>query len=132
MTAPGVRLERADERDKPVLWDLLTAYLIEHTQRVEPGRQYQPGGYPYFDSYWSEPEGRAYWIMRDGQRAGFALVNSYSPSGRGVDRSIAEFCVLPGHRRGGAGLAAAVAVLRAQPGLWEVQVYRANPDGAPF
>jgi predicted acetyltransferase len=133
VTLSDVRLELASARDKPALWELLVAYLTEHTRRVEPDRtDYDASAYPYFDSYWDESGARAYWIVRDGARVGFVLVNSYSPSGRGTDRSIAEFCVLPGGRRGGAGLAAAKAALQAQPGQWELQVYRGNPDGFPF
>jgi predicted acetyltransferase len=133
VSAPGVRLEPAPERDKPVLWALLTAYLTEHTRRVEPDRvDYDASAYPYFDTYWSEPEARAYWVMRGGERAGFVFINSYSPSGLGTDCSIAEFCILPGARRSGVGIEAARAALRSQPGQWELQVYRANPDGMPF
>ena len=51
----------------------------------------------------------------------------------GTDRpGIAEFCILPTARRGGVGMAAAVAALQAQPGQWELQVYRGSPDGMPF
>jgi predicted acetyltransferase len=133
VTSTDVRLELAPERDKPVLWDLLVAYLTEHTRRVEPERtDYDASAYPYFDSYWDGGEARPYWILADGERAGFVLVNSYSPSGLGTDRSIAEFSILPTARRGGIGRAAAVAALRAQPGQWELQVYRGNPDGMPF
>ena len=35
-------------------------------------------------------------------------------------------------RRGGVGLAAARATFLAHPGPWELQVYRANPDGLQF
>jgi predicted acetyltransferase len=133
VSAADTRLEPAPESDKPALWELLVAYLTEHTRRVEPERtDFDASAYPYFDSYWVESEARAYWIMRGGERAGFVLVNSYSPSGLGTDRSIAEFCILPTERRGGIGVAAAVAALQAQPGQWELQVYRGNPDGMPF
>jgi predicted acetyltransferase len=133
VSTADIRLAPAPESDMPALWTLLVAYLTEHTRRVEPERtDYDASAYPYFDSYWGESESRAYWIMRGGERAGFVLVNSYSPSGLGTDRSIAEFCILPAWRRRGVGLAAAQAVLEAHPGQWELQVYRGNPDGMPF
>jgi predicted acetyltransferase len=118
--------------DKAALWSLMTDYLVEHTARVEPGRDYDPAGYPYFDDYWTDPARWPYWIELAGERAGFVLVSPYSPSGLGTDHSISEFCVLAPWRRGGVGLASARATLWAHPGQWELQVYRANPDGMPF
>ena len=133
MSAPDIRLEPAPESDKPALWALLVAYLTEHTRRVEPERvNYDASAYPYFDTYWNEGRRGAYWIVSGGERAGFVLINDYSPSGLGTDHAIAEFCILPNARRSGIGKAAAKAALQSQPGQWELQVYRANPDGMPF
>lgn len=127
-----VQLRPAPIDDKAMLWVLMSDYLIEHNARVEPGGDYDPAGYPYFGDYWTNPARRPYWIVLAGQRAGFVLVGPHSPSGLGTDHSISEFCVLTRWRRRGVGLAAARATLRAHPGQWELQVYRANPDGMPF
>lgn len=132
MTRGDVQLRPVPIDDKAALWALMTDYLIEHTARVEAGRNYDPSGYPYFDAYWTERARRPYWIEAAGERAGFVLVSPYSPSELGTDHSISEFCVLAPWRRGGVGLAAARATLLAHPGQWELQVYRANPDGMPF
>jgi predicted acetyltransferase len=128
----NVQLRPVPFGDKAALWTMLTDYLVEHTARVEPGRDYDPSGYPYFDDYWTNPARHPYWIEVNGERAGFVLVSPYSPSELGTDHSISEFCVLPTARRGGVGLAAARAAFLAHPGQWELQVYRANPDGMPF
>jgi predicted acetyltransferase len=132
MTAPAVRLAPAALADKPALWEMMARYLVEHARKVDPASVQGPPEYAYFDSYWIEPERRPYWIEADGARAGFVLVNAWSPSGLGTERSIAEFCVDPPWRRRGFGLAAALAAFRAHPGQWELRVYRLNGEGMAF
>jgi predicted acetyltransferase len=133
MTAPAVRLEPVSLADKPALWDMMAPYLIEHADKVDPAREHgDPLQYDYFDVYWTEPERHPYWIVAAGERAGFVLVNAWSPSGRGTQHSIGEFCVTPAARRGGLGGAAVRLALASAPGLWELQVYRANPEGMAF
>lgn len=108
-------------------------YLIAHADLVDPSRLYgDPTDYPHFDLYWTEPERSAWWIVADGRRAGFVLLNAYAPSGQAVDRAISEFCIVPAFRRSGIGTAAALAALATRAGQWELQVYRANLDGMAF
>jgi predicted acetyltransferase len=112
---------------------LLDPYLIEHADLVDPDRVHgDPTDQPYFDLYWVEPERAPLWILVDGRQAGFVLLNAYSPSGRGTERAISEFCVLPEFRRGGIGKAAAIQALATHKGQWEFQVHRANSRGFPF
>ena len=128
-----VRLGRVPPQDKAALKDFLAPYLIAHADLVDPERKYgDPTAYEYFDLYWVEPERAPFWVIADGQPAGFVLVNEWSPSGRGTERSIAEFYVRPELRRRGLGLAAALAAFATHAGLWELQVYRANPEGMGF
>ncbi len=49
-----------------------------------------------------------------------------------MEHAVAEFCVVPPRRRGGIGREAARLVFAAHPGLWELQVYRANREGLAF
>jgi predicted acetyltransferase len=132
MTASAVRLKPVALADKPALWDMMTGYLIEHARKVDPAGVYDPLDAPYFDLYWVEASRRPYWIDHEGERAGFVLVNEWSPSGLGTQHSIAEFNISPLSRRRGLGLAATLAAFRAHPGQWELQVYRANPEGMAF
>ena len=129
----GVRLDPVPLKDKAALKAFLEPYLIAHADLVDPDRKYgDPAAYEYFDLYWVEPERAPFWIIADGQPAGFVLVNAWSPSGRGTQRSIAEFYVRPDLRRRSLGLAAALAAFATHDGLWELQVYRANPGGMAF
>jgi predicted acetyltransferase len=119
--------------EKAALRAMFDPYLIAHADLADPGRIHgDPLDQPYFDLYWAEPERAPFWIVSDGERAGFALLNAWSPSGRGVDRAIAEFCVIPQRRRDGIGRAAALCAFATAPGVWELQVYRANPAGMAF
>ena len=128
-----VRLDPVPMTDKAALKAFLDPYLIAHADLADPDRAFgDPTAYEYFDLYWIEPERRPYWVITDGQPAGFVLVNEWSPSGRGTQRSIAEFYVRPELRRRGLGLAAALAAFATHAGLWELQVYRANPAGMAF
>ena len=119
--------------DKAALKAVMNPYLVEHADQVDPARVHgDPTAYEHLDLYWVEPERRPWWIMADGARVGFVLVNAYSPSGLGTDRSISEFHIDPGLRRTGLGSAAARAALATHAGLWELQVFRANTGGLAF
>ncbi len=119
--------------DKAALKAMLDPYLIEHADQVDPHRVHgDPRSYDYFDPYWVDPARHPYWIIADGERVGFCLVNANAPSGQPIDHAVAEFCVLPAHRRGGLGRAAVRAVLARHPGQWELQVYHANSGGLAF
>lgn len=128
-----IRLDPVPIADKPALAAMMRPYLEDHARTVDPEGRYGPiGEYPYFDLYWVEPERRPYWILGDGERAGFVLVNRYSPSGLGCDAAISEFYVAPEHRRQGVGQAAALAAIGTRRGLWELQVYRLAEPAMAF
>jgi predicted acetyltransferase len=128
-----VELARVPLAEAGELRALLDPYLIEHADLVDPRRAHgDPTDQPYFDLYWVEPEREPFWILADGERAGFVLLNAYSPSGRGTERAISEFCVLPAFRLGGVGAAAASLALATHEGQWELQVHRANALGIGF
>ena len=119
--------------EKAALKAVLDPYLIEHADQVDPqGIHGDPGSYDFFDPYWVDPARHPYWIVADGERVGFCLVNTHAPSGQPIDHAIAEFCVLPAYRRAGLGRAALAAVLARHPGQWELQVYRSNRQGFAF
>jgi predicted acetyltransferase len=88
--------------------------------------------YGLLDNYWTEPKHEALLIRADGRLAGFALVNDYSHSGLPLDFQVAEFFVARKHRRSGVGRSAALAVIGARPGLWELAVARRNTGAQVF
>jgi len=90
------------------------------------------GEFAYLDSYWQEPDRTPVLIRADGRLAGFALINAFAHSGLPTNYSMAEFFVVRKHRRAGVGHAAATAIIRARPGLWEIAVVRRNTAAQAF
>ncbi len=128
----AVSIDLAAASDAGALANLMHLYMHDMSEifPVEPGAD---GRFVYdrLPSYWTEPERRFPFAIRaGGQLAGFALVT------RGIEApgvlDVAEFFVLRGHRRGGVGRAAALALWRRLPGRWLVRVAEANRAGVPF
>ncbi|MBR9763740.1 MAG: GNAT family N-acetyltransferase [Rhodobacteraceae bacterium] len=121
-------LRLAGEADKPLLRAMLVPYLAEISGASAEG-------YPYFDDYWQEPGRRWPWLI--GPRAapqGFALTRLLETEGAdgGPVRQLAEFYVCPEARRTGIGTAAAAALLRRGPGLWQVGILSGNAAARRF
>lgn len=131
MTAtPPVALAPVAGADRAALLVMLEPYLDGLRGLTAVGRGQTD--YPFFDAYWSEPARRPYWILDSGERAGFALVSDYSPSGLGTEHAVSEFHVLPDRQGRGVGLAAALALFRSHPGQWELHVAYANAPATRF
>jgi predicted acetyltransferase len=119
--------------EKAALRAVFDVYQAEHAALIEPGHDPSaPAPYPWFDAYWTEPDRIPLWILADSDRAGFALLNRHSPSGLGCDRAVAEFCIFERYRRSGLGQAAARTIFAGWPGLWELEVRKANAPGLAF
>lgn len=108
---------------------MLTDYLVEDHPEVG----FDLHDFPTFDAYWTAPHRYPFWIERRGEPVGLALVSDlYAPSGQSVDHGLVEYYIVPGARRTGIGMAAALALFRAMPGLWELAVHGANPVSMAF
>jgi ribosomal protein S18 acetylase RimI-like enzyme len=118
-----VRLREAGLEDREELRRLLGDYLFEFDGRTEP--------YPYFDAYWQEPERVPYLVEANGHVAGLCLIRR-----RDDGWDIAEFTVVPEHRRSGVGRAAVEALAelaRARGALHLVaKVHPDNRDALAF
>jgi predicted acetyltransferase len=124
----AVRLVLVPETEKPALRRLLGDHLAEMNLFADVGTEYR-----YFDLYWTETSSRwPYWIVRQDEIVGFALINTWSPSGSGTDYSVAEFYICQEHRGQGFGRAALAALLRQHPGQWELSVLENNAPALAF
>ena len=124
----ATRICPATADDKPRLKSLLGDCLAELGTFGEVDETY-----PYFDAYWREGEARwPYVVLHEDRPVGFAFVNSWSPSGRGADYSMAEFFVEREARGQGCGLTAASAVFQAHPGIWELAIMPLNMPAKRF
>lgn len=88
-------------------------------------------GYPRLPTYWKETGRHPYLIRANGQLAGFALVNKWSPL-EGCDWSVAEFFVLPAFRKKQVGERAAAILFARHTGTWHVAEMRKNRQALAF
>lgn len=126
---------RADERE--ILENLFQLYVHDFSEQwagTERGELEEDGRFAHYplESYWREAGRIALLLRVGGHLAGFALINDHAHSGRPAERNMAEFFVVRKHRRGGVGLAAARAIFRRYPGLWELAVARQNTGALAF
>lgn len=133
-----VELEAAGPEKRAVLDAMFQLYIHDFSEQwagQSRGELEESGrfpDYPDLDLYWREPERSAWLIRADGHLAGFALLNAFSHSGLPSDHDVAEFFVVRKHRRSGVGRAAALALIGARPGQWELAVARANVQALRF
>lgn len=85
--------------------------------------------YAYLPLYWTEPGRFPYFILADGQIAGFALVRALDES---PHFEMAEFGVSKPHRGLAIGTAAAHALFARHQGHWQVTVMPDNLAGLQF
>ena len=88
--------------------------------------------FQHFETYWTDPDRWPYAIEARADVVGFALVNRWSPSGRGTDFSIAEFFIEPRARRCGYGLSAICQILHNHHGRWEIAFFKRNVKADAF
>ncbi|HWZ91079.1 MAG TPA: GNAT family N-acetyltransferase [Polyangiaceae bacterium] len=135
--SPDVSLTVAAESDSALLANLLELYIHDLSEVFPAISLGADGrfGYRRLPLYWSEPERRFAFLIRNGEKvSGFILVTrGYSPAS--VDRDvldIAEFFVLRAHRRAGVGRLAAHALWDRLPGRWTVRVSEGNFGALAF
>ncbi len=117
------------ESEKPLLWEMLQAYIAELS--VYAGVEPVDGVYGYkpFDLYWREPGRFPFWARMNGWEAGFALVWRDRP--HDLFR-MAEFYVMPEFRRAGLATEFARAVIERFPGRWKVRQIAQNAPAVAF
>ncbi len=135
-TLPLVTLDEARSADAQLLANLLELYvhdLSEAFPAIELGADGR-FGYDPLPLYWSEPERRFPFLIRDdGRVAGFALAMRGSPVSDDPDvLDVAEFFVLRRYRRSGVGRRAAFLLFDRIPGHWIVRVAETNKGAIPF
>ncbi|MCE7010555.1 GNAT family N-acetyltransferase [Kibdelosporangium philippinense] len=127
-----VELTPVAEPDKPVLANLVQLYLYDFSE-IRDDLKLSPHGtfiYRYLDTYFTEPDREAYFIMADAELAGFAMVRS------DVDDdgswNVAEFFVARQYRRRGVATEAARSLFALHPGEWTLTFDHANKPAVVF
>ncbi len=83
-------------------------------------------------SEWMTAGRWAYLAFADGHPAGFALVNTVSPTGRKISFNMSEFFVARKYRRHGVGTKFVHDVLSRHQGRWEIGVIEPNRAAQAF
>jgi predicted acetyltransferase len=126
----ATELVAVDESDKSVLANLIQLYLYDFSAVrdlvLSPHGTYT---YRYLDGYFTEPDREPYFIIVDGELAGFALARG------GVDDddswNVSEFFVIRRHRRKGVAREAARLLFAQHPGEWTLSFdHNNNPAAA--
>jgi predicted acetyltransferase len=119
---------------QPILANLIELYAHDFSEFFDltlgPDGRY---GYKDLPRYWNEPGRFPFLIKVDGQLAGFVLVKKGSEvSGNVTVWDMAEFFIVRGYRRRGAGTRIAHQLWNRFPGTWEVRVMVANISACYF
>lgn len=128
-----LELKPVKSEEKEILRNLLEKYDYEFSQYdhrdVNPIGLY---GYQYLDHYWTDKNRWAYFILAEGQLAGFVMINDYPEVEGEIDYSMAEFFVMHKYRRAGVGRFAALEVFDRFRGKWQLKRHPKNQDSVMF
>lgn len=132
---PIVELRRVAEVERSTLANLFELYLYDFST-IDPMVLGTDGRYSTPDMlapYWNDPTRHEFFIVADGELAGFVLTKRGSGmASNTTSMDVAEFFVLRVHRRNGVGRAAAELLWRMWPEQWMVRVMVANREAVPF
>jgi predicted acetyltransferase len=127
VSAPRVRpFSPADRALVERLWQLYSHDLSEFRGTLpDAAGLYRAGR---LTRYLDDQDRAVHIVEHEGRPAGFVMVRDLAD---GL-RVLGEFFVVRAARRRGVGRAAALEVLRARPGRWEVAFQEENPSAARF
>jgi predicted acetyltransferase len=115
--------------EKADLWAMFQRYGAELSPMATGKPVTGELAYAPFDNYWREDRHWPFWAMRGGERIGFALIR-FAPEHNAMQ--VAEFYILPEHRRDGAGLSFARALMQRFPGPWKMRQMAVNKAAVAF
>lgn len=99
-----ISLKRIKQEDHQLIWKALQDYLLELLNTIgnpEGKNLKEEIPYPYFESYWEEPNRYPMWAVNsEGENVGFVFLRD-----TGSHFSIAELYIFPGQRKKGYGKA---------------------------
>lgn len=125
-----------DRTERSVLRQLMELYDYDFSEFTkEDVNKHGYYGYGYLDQYWMGETRHPFFIMVDGNFAGFVLVAKFHGCKYTKNEnahSIAEFFVMRKYRRMNVGNFAAKYVFDLFKGEWEVRVLHVNEPALPF
>ena len=131
-----LELTRVKKNDKMLLKNLLELYENEPNDYEEINaneNENKPYEYKHLDRYFTWENWLAYFIMADGNHAGFVLISPDSVAlDIPTDYSIYEFFVMPEYRRLGIGRFAVNSILDMYKGNWQLKRDPRDKNSVPF
>ena len=113
--------------EKEILRNLLEKYDYEFSQYDNRDvNKLGLYGYQYLDNYWTEKNRWAFFVMVDGNLAGFAMVIDIPDVKEETDYTLAEFFIMYKYRRCGVGKYAANKVFDMFKGRWQLKRHPKN------
>lgn len=122
-----VSLQPIEIKERHVLENLFSYYVYEFSRAlaISPDKN---GKFTVesdkLNPYWLRDDHHAYFILCDGELAGFVLVRRYPPNIAVWD--IDQFFVLRKFKGKGVGKKALMSVLEKQPGNWQIRILKEN------
>ncbi|WP_055668593.1 GNAT family N-acetyltransferase [Desnuesiella massiliensis] len=129
----NIELKRVNVENKEILKNLLEKYDYEFSQWDNKDvNKLGLYGYNYLDYYWTEEKRWAFFIVVDGNLAGFAMINDYPEANEKTDYSLAEFFVMYKYRHLGVGKSVAMKVFDMFHGKWQLKRHPKNITSVEF
>jgi len=130
----NVKLKLVQLEEREILSNLLEKYDYEFSQYDNRDvNKLGLYGYQYLDYYWTEKNRWAYFILVDGNLAGFVMVNDLPEvDDRETDFQMAEFFVMYKYRRKGVGQQAVYKTLDIHRGRWQLKRHPKNLSSVYF
>ena len=129
-----VTLEAITKEQAPVLSNLFELYVHDFSEHV-PCQLKANGRFDLSidERWWTDAEHFPFLVRHGSELCGFVLARRGSRVSADVDAmDVAEFFIVRGARRKGAGMAAAHALFTRFPGRWEMRVRRTNGAAMSF
>jgi len=115
--------------EKSDLWAMYRPYAIELMPMANIVIVKDDIPAPDFDDFWQRPRHWPFWAVVDGKRIGFALIRFVEELNA---MQMAQFYIVPEHRRGNLGLQFARDVIARHPGPWRIRQMAANTGAVAF
>jgi predicted acetyltransferase len=126
-----IRLVRVSKEEEQNLHNLMQFYIYEFSQYLPVITLENNGAYKPFDltPYWSNSNHHPFFIKRDDELVGFALIQSATET---EPNSILEFFVIRKYNGKGIGKIAATESFRMFPGKWHITQIEQNEPAQAF
>lgn len=134
MNLNEIKLERVTMQTKTKLENLMNLYLHDLSEFADDLKPNEAGKFEYegLNLYFSKEELNPFFIMCQGETAGFVLLNSGKYAGKDSDYVIHELFILKGFRKKGIASAAIENLMRIYKGKYKVEQIVSNKKAVNF